>query len=469
VKEEFTTHTDPFILEALRNHLSPLDKTRLNNWSRSYYTLEGHMDSIRAYDKPLLAEPTDDEWTSVKEGSTNYFRTLPKVKAFSARTDFDSVRFRQSTSAGYGYLDTTSPRPTHKGLFNGHNHRKAKRIASAIVEACKTEYAKGTFDQFIEYLPEDSTPDVAFTRTQLSELPTTKVRNVFGEAFHYVILEGLFAQPLINQFMQMDTFYYIGQDPLSGVPDMINRLSDDGNPYYITLDWSKFDSSVQPYEIELAFDLLESMIEFPDLETLLIFKYVKRLFISRKVAAPDGNVFVRTGGVPSGSYFTHIVDSIINWNRIKYLFKRQKIDINFIRTHGDDSIIQTFSSFDSLLPLVSEASQLGWILRAEKIALVQDKSRIEFLGRSVSFGVNYRDPIKVFRLLVYTEYPVQDPQISIARLKSINIDSGLTLPYVSQIYQFLKLKYGDLNVPLPSKFKQFRHDNDFESYAPISI
>jgi len=468
-KEEFTTHTDPFVLEALNQCITPGQKQLLRNYSRSYYTLDGHMESISKYKTTRTTEPPNNiEWTDTVEYAMQYFRNLPRVTALSANTDFDHVRFHQSTSAGYGYHDKTASHPTHKGQPDGSNHKKAKRIASKIVHEITAAHRNTNMEQYLEQLPNNSTPDISFTRTQLVERPNLKVRNVFGECFHYVLLEGLFAQPLIQKFMSINSFYYIGDDPLLGVPKYVESLSDEQDAKFVTLDWSTFDASVQPYEIELAFDLIESMIDFPDLETTLIFKYVRTLFMKRKLAAPDGQLFMRYGGIPSGSYFTHIVDSIINWNRITYLFRRLKIPIKSVITHGDDSLIELLAAFDSLYPLIEESTPLGWILKPEKIALVQNKSQIEFLGRSVRNGVNYRDPVKCFRLLVYTEYEVTDPQVSIARIKSINSDSGLTLPHVSYMYNYLARKYGDDNKPLPNQFRRFKQ-NTYDDHVPTSI
>jgi len=468
-KEEFTTHTDPYVLEALQNCITPGQQQLLRNFSRSYYTLEGHLESISKYNAPRTTEPPNNaEWIQTVEHAKAYFRNLPRVTSLSAKTDFDNVRYHQSTSAGYGYSDHTARNPTHKGLPNGPNHKKAKSIASKIVHELLNAHRNDNLEQYFENLPDNSTPDISITRTQLVERPNLKVRNVFGECFHYVLLEGLIAQPLIQKFMEINTFYYIGDDPLSGVPRYVAGLSNEVDAKFVTLDWSTFDASVQPYEIELAFDLIESMIDLPDLETHLIFRYVRTLFLKRKLAAPDGTLYMRYGGIPSGSYFTHIIDSIINWNRITYLFRRLKIPIESIITHGDDSLIEILAAFDSLYPLIEEATPLGWILKPEKIALVRNKSQIEFLGRSTRNGVNYRDPVKCFRLLVYTEYEVTNPQISIARLKSINSDSGLTLQHVSYMYNYLARKYGDENKPLPNQFRRFTQTT-YEDQVPTSI
>jgi hypothetical protein len=409
------------------------------------------------YDKPSQFAPSNDEWRSVVQDASREFAHFPKVNVLSAKREaasFAQVRYHQGTSAGYGYSDNPGQYPTHKGPPDGPQAKKARRIAARSVHECEEAHRDGRWNKFIEELPLNSTPDVAFTRTQLVELPDFKVRNVFGECFHYVILEGLFAMPLINTFMQLDSFYFIGQDPVTGVPRLIDSMSDQWTQF-VLLDWSGFDSSVQVYEIELAFDLLEIMINFPDNLTRLVFNYVKRLFITRKLAAPDGTVYLRYGGVPSGSYFTHLIDSIINWIRISYLFKVAQIPINFVRTHGDDGFVVPGRHIDNLDDVMHEANLRLWKIKAEKSKLVQTKSEIEFLGRTSRSGVSYRDSLKTMRLLLYPEYRVDDPQISIARIKGLDSDSGYRVQYIPEIYRSLTAKYGDTGIDLPRKFRRF--------------
>ena len=260
------------------------------------------------FNKRILPEPDDYEWKCVKEDCARYFQTLPRVTPLSAITkgDFDKIKYHQGTSAGYGYSEGQHPFPTHKGPRDGPNYKRAKRIAAKIIHECVASMQSNSFETFLEDASLNSTPDIAFTRTQLVELPNTKVRQVFGECFHYVLLEGLFACPLIDMFMANDSFYYIGEDPATGVPHLINNLDPNDDVYYLTIDWSSFDASVQPYEINHAFELIESILNFPDEATRLTFLYTKQLFLKRKLATPDGRVFLRYGGVPSGSYYTHL-------------------------------------------------------------------------------------------------------------------------------------------------------------------
>jgi hypothetical protein len=468
LKPESKTYVDPFIQEAFKANLPSGEHTKLLNWSRSYYTSAGHLESLLKYDKPLLSAPTEEEWSYVVEESKEYFRQLPKVRALSAMTDFDQVKYHQGTSAGYGYNLNPHPYPSHKGEPDGLNHKRAKRIASKIVYECSTNHAQGKFQQFLDSLPMDSTPDIAFTRTQLVELPDMKIRNVFGECFHYVLLEGLSAQPLIETFMALDTFYFIGHDPVIGVPHLINSLPPDEDCLYMTTDWSGFDSSVQMYEIELAFELLEIMLEFPDTASFLTFRYVKKLFKSRKIIGPNGIVYLRISGVPSGSYFTHLVDSIINWVRIRFLCRLNRIHIKEIWTHGDDGLTKIDSGTEETTQLPIDALRYGWKINIDHSAVVSDRSKIEFLGRTTLHGTSHRDSDRALRLMLYPEYPVTDPQISIARLKAIDADAGGTTPRIPECYHYMVNIYGDSNIELPAKFKTYK-PTVLNSVANVSI
>lgn len=469
LREEFTTYTDPFVEDAMRRIFPPGDWNKMHGFSRSYYSRVAHIESILRYDKPTQNAPDNHIWTTVVRENFEYFSKLPKVSALSALQESDSfkkVRYHQGTSAGYGYSLNPSPHPTHKGPLDGPNAKKARGIAARIVHTCAEAHAAGKMQELLQDLPRNSVPDVAFTRTQLAELPNMKVRNVFGECFHYVILEGLFAQPLIEMFIANDTFYFIGEDPIEGVPRLIQSFPDEPGQY-ITFDWSGFDASAQVYEIEHAFELLESLLVFPDHTTKLVFDYMRTLFISRKLASPDGRLFLRYGGVPSGSYFTHIIDSIINWMRIRYLFAYINVPLVANYTHGDDGIVIPSRRLDNLDDIIEEANRRLWTINPFKSKLVHDYTQAEFLGRTSRSGVSYRDSDKTLRLLLYPEYPVTDPQISIARLKGIDTDSGHRVRHLPEIYHFLNRVYGDTNAVLPRKFRRF---NLTELYSqPLGI
>lgn len=453
LRTEFNTLTDPHVEQSFKHIFTEGEWNDFLNWSKSFYTLEAHQASIAKYDKQILSEPTDSAWLNVKNDSFRTFASFDKVTSRTV-SQIEQVSFHEGTSAGFGYNSNPPPYPGRKGTRDQPNYKSALSRARKIAHECLNTHANGKFNEFIQDAVENSNPDIAFTRTQLAELPNTKVRNVFGEAFHYILLEGLSAEPLIDWFMQADTFYYIGRDPVDDVPKVLTA-SGDAEATYLSLDWSCFDASAQPYEIELAFDLIKSMITFPDKESELVFEYSRKLFIQRKLLSPDGNLYMRYGGVPSGSYFTHIIDSIINWIRIRYLLQLNDIEYSMIKTHGDDGFIVILSVIHNFDFITRRAEQLGWHIKPEKCSLTGDISKIEFLGRQSVHGTNQRNRLKCLRLCLYPEYPVSDPQISIARLKAIFYDSGGYIPEIPLAVDILRSIYGDENRPLPREFRRF--------------
>jgi hypothetical protein len=433
-REEFQIIHDRWSYDMVKEYASPGDMQEIDGWARSFYTLEGHLASIRAYDKPLLPQPDDSVWTDVKAEMLNMFSSFETVISLPFETGLDSVRFESSSAAGHGY---SGKKGEHDNL------KRAKGIANAAIRT----YAEMIDQHGINYANDDitsnSTPDIALTRTQLAKLPSIKVRNVFGEAFHYILIEGLTAFPLLEVFKRGDTFYFIGKDPTLEVPYMLESM-ERRTQWYSVVDWSNFDASVQNWEIDHAFNCLRQMIHFPSRLSELSFEYSIVLFKKRKILSPDGQLYMRDSGIPSGSYFTNMVGSIINYARINFIMKKLNYPVLKIITQGDDSI--TFIG-NTQRPDPSEFSRISerynWTVKPEKCIITDSPDDVVFLGRSSLHRYNVRDRLKALRLLCFPEFEVEDPKISTARAHAIQRDAGYNDPIFDTIYCALYQMYGE--------------------------
>ncbi|CDL67777.1 RNA dependent RNA polymerase [Arhar cryptic virus-I] len=437
IRDERRILIDEYASEAINRYVPLHLRAELEGWARSYYTLETHLNAIMNYDRPKLSQPSDAAWVSTMHHVREQFRQMDKVTALS-HYHLDKVKWVRSSAAGYGYVGLKS---------DPGNYERARTTAFTIAERLNHER---------DYAPEalkNSTPDVAFTRTQLCQIKIKrKVRNVWGEAFHYVLLEGLFADPLIQHFMKIDSFYFIGQDPLLAVPYLIEDILSESDYVYM-FDWSGFDSSVHEWEIRFAFELLESLLVFPSSVEQHVWRFIIELFIYRKIASPNGVMYLKTQGIPSGSCFTNIIGSITNYVRIQYIFRRLTNRFANVFTHGDDSLAGVSAvQFIPMENIAQVCAEFNWTINVDKSDVSRIAEAVTFLSRNVREMSHARDELTCLRMLKYPEYPVESGAVSTLRALSISKDAGLNSHYLYKIYKFLDIKYGKADsLPLHHK------------------
>lgn len=150
-------------------------------------------------------------------------------------------------------------------------------------------------------------PCIAYKRTQQGN----KTRLVWGYPLEMTIMESRFARPLIEQFLCMETPMAFGLSKLS-LGSKIHRYNVDGKGTIVCLDYSKYDTTLSKTMIRQAFRILSTWFTREDRESLG-WSTVVSYFISTPIVMPDGHLYTgKDHGVPSGSYFTQMIDSIVN-------------------------------------------------------------------------------------------------------------------------------------------------------------
>ena len=431
-REPGLTYVDTFAQSKIVNTHQELYNQAIEGWSRSYYDPEKHMEQILNYATPDIPPSKIDFelYKQCMQSIMNGFRSLPKARAFDVLTELDRVAYKSSTAAGYDYTG-------EKGPYRGPNHMKAIARARAIIGDV---YDRGVAG--MDHAIRTMVPDVGYTRTQLTNLAEKmKVRSVWGRAFHYILIEGAIADPLVRMFVTNKSFYHIGRDPLDSVPEVLSEAVSKGKWLY-AIDWKQFDANVSRFELQAAFDILRSLIIFPNLHTAVAYLISRELYIHKKLAAPDGHVYWVHKGIPSGSYFTSIIGSIVNRLRIEYLWRKLLgRGPNCCYTQGDDSI----SSDDAFIPpedFARVANEIGWAINPDKTEYSTLPNDVTFLGRTMIGGLNTRNILKCIRLLVYPEFPVESGRISAYRAKSIAEDAGGLSAILNRIADELEAEYG---------------------------
>lgn len=150
-------------------------------------------------------------------------------------------------------------------------------------------------------------PCVAYKRTQKNN----KTRLVWGYPLEMTIMEARFARSLIDHFKKHTSPMAFGLTKVA-LGARIHRNFEDQPGTTVCLDFSKFDSTISQTMIRQAFRILGTWFTEED-KAKYGWKTVIEYFIHTPIVMPDGHLYTgKNHGVPSGSYFTQIIDSIVN-------------------------------------------------------------------------------------------------------------------------------------------------------------
>lgn len=247
---------------------------------------------------------------------------------------------------------------------------------------------------------------------------TAKIRAVYGYPTTITVGEAQFALPLIQAYIKdKSTPMAYGFDMATGGA---MRLRHELSPYqhYGCYDFKNFDKSVTKQLIEDAFDILLSNIDvteydgggIPNSDNILNqFEYLKNYFINTPLRMPNGDRFRKMAGVPSGSYFTQLVDSVVNWLLINYAFLKAFGRMpKYVKVFGDDSVIADDSKFSKYRFCEIMDENTGMIIHPDKSIHTTRVDEVEFLGFKIENGFPQRSFSKWINVLAHPEWPDEE-------------------------------------------------------------
>lgn len=415
------SHIDPFVQEIMKESFSPCTMRALDDYTRGMYSIDLHYAHLMRYERPLSVEAslskTFRDNPAFHAAVAHLTEQLSCIKATSiTRDNLDKVAYVASSSADYGYVGSKA-----------NNFLLARRNATRALYGYKKYRSNYRF-----------VPDKAYARTQLALKANPKIRHVWGRAFHHILIEGLIAQPLIQQIMLNETPIYIGRDIHKDLPYRITQLSSLGNPVYC-IDFSSFDSTVCDFLVVTAWNILEKLLNLDAFASRLTFQFCKELFRHTPLVMPDGKLFSVKTGIPSGSYFTQLIGSIINAILIYMLMFDVTGSFHYLKVLGDDSIfsIPQLLSLDAIkayfIPLGMKVS--------EKTIITRNFNEIYFLGHNFYGSRVTREEFTCLSLALHTEQSCWLPQQSIVRLASLLYDCGFNSFGMYNVYKRLVAKY----------------------------
>ena len=240
-----------------------------------------------------------------------------------------------------------------------------------------------------------------------------KNRLVWGYPQSMTLVEARFARPLIDKFLEIRSPMAFGLHK-QHLYSRLRPVENSGLRY--SLDFSGFDASIAPELIARAFSILETWFE-TDQENQTYWDLIKRYFIHTPILMPDGYVYQKHKGVPSGSYFTQMIDSIVNYFALQYCFIRESgkaLVERKVLVLGDDSAV----GHDTHMPLVRVSQlmkELGLVINVEKSSISREGQYVEFLGHKWVDGLMDRDAHEVaMRMALPENYSkIENPDVRI--------------------------------------------------------
>lgn len=219
-----------------------------------------------------------------------------------------------------------------------------------------------------------------------------EARLVWCYPFEVAAIEAMFQIPLMENLRRFNGVHPIVY--LTGNSNQNHSRIDRARVHadkIVCLDYSAFDSCISPQLLTHAWRIMKTW--FCNIDDKA-WRVIECYFATSPILMPDGYVYSgREGGVPSGSCFTQIIDSIVNALAIRYIEQRLALNVSHYGVLGDDSYISVRgTSVNKLNEVNLQAvrgvlAELGIRLNIRKSEVREPNAAFHFLG--VDWNVNH--------------------------------------------------------------------------------
>jgi hypothetical protein len=267
-------------------------------------------------------------------------------------------------------------------------------------------------------------PDVAaYARSHLAqEGKDDKIRAVWGYPFDVLLGEAVFAAPLCKAFREADTPLAWNR-PIAkgGLYQTWKDVMNYPGQYIVEIDWKQFDKRVSQFLIREAFLVLRNNVDFTQyeswgipsaLEMERMWNAIQSYFIHTKVRFSDGTRLKKHSGVPSGSYFTNLIDSIVNYMTTRYCYFQLSGSLPlYHKVMGDDSLFvaDTAMDLDAFADIAWDTFAFVLSTSKSKVQQARPETKFSFLGFVSHTGAPAKAEDELLALLVHPEYPDRSP------------------------------------------------------------
>lgn len=438
---------DPWVDSTLRI-FDPELRDRIQGFTRRGAGVPGAFSSLEKY-SGHLSRFTD----FTKTQRTAMIKAIGKARtAFKAPYKYQPLELKAvgqhmktDTSAGFSF-----PRKLKKDVM-ADIYNKARSLKYTF-----GRNGKGLFNPSKARVA----PCLAGTRGHISPEDKVKTRLVWVYPAEMLAIEGMFAPVLYDMIANMpDGPLLLGKGSHRLYSDWLSGWIDGENLH--GLDFSAFDTQVPPWLIYTAFEILARNIDFEHVGTAEasqrqrqemrnIWNAIQWYFINTPILMPDGRLFRKHHGVPSGSYFTQMIDSIVNYILIQYLCECQGLEPKQLKVLGDDSAFRSHHTLD-LERAQRDADAVNMKLGVEKCELTKDPTEFKLLGLKYRDGHGYRPDDEWFKFALYPESIPPDISTAFSRLVGLWIGGAM---YCRRFLEFMNFYQSSFSMPTEGFFSK---------------
>lgn len=374
-------------LRKVRDYLSDLTDENGAAFSQSYKQYS-HLEKAFS----LFAE---DDHTSFR-WNRNYQKSLEILRSEFSQLRLKEVRYRTdddirntlpktNTHSGWSFI-LTGLKEKGRYLDGIAKHYRMVESAARKNQSFNCPILPGTRTQGSGAFEEDG----SFTNTCKH-----KTRLVSMIDIYQILAECKYAIPFQDYMGRKN--WYAGGFNMDRIGNVISTYRS-RNVYYISLDYSHYDQSISSWLIEDAFDVIKCAFDHVDEE---LWKIIVNDFIHKNFITSNGIVH-SDKGVPSGSMFTQIIDSVVNRIMIQTYFLSIGQDVDMI-IMGDDNLMY----FRKPVKVEDLSSYLwknfGIVSNPEKSTFGTSRNNPSFLSREWRNDGQWRTPNVLIGKLLYPE------------------------------------------------------------------
>lgn len=228
-----------------------------------------------------------------------------------------------------------------------------------------------------------------------------KTRTIHMYDIYIALTELKFSKPA-QRHLGYAEFYAGGKQP-NDLWQYINAERHK-HEFWVSVDYSKYDQTIPGWLIDGAFRVVRSWFGSFDSRTEELWNLVVNDFIHKGFVGPGGDIMYCDDGVPSGSMFTQIIDTVCNLIMLRTFAYSQgwekPLSCNIC---GDDNLIFHDGWFDVAVYSSYIEHNFGVVCHPEKCSSGTVKDNPEYLSRFwLNYGI-YRNPQVLLSKMLYPE------------------------------------------------------------------